>query len=502
LIGIALAETALVVWLAREKWAQTRSLTLSGLAEDFSLPTDTLETAHNDEVDLIVLGESSAKGFPCQEWLSIGRIVAWQLECAIPGKRFQAQILAHEGDTLEDQHRRLAGIVRRPGAVIVYCGHNEFAARYPPERRVNHYLDQEPSSGRRSLAEHVRSNSPLCRLVQRIADGHRVGVRPSVLSRCPLIDVPICSDFEYAERVVDFRRRLDVIVTYCEQIGALPVLVIPPSNDADFEPNRSFLSPRTSPAERESIQSEFLSIRRKEDTEAEQCTLRYRDLLSRQPQFAEAHFRLARLLQRSGQWEQAYRHYISARDLDGLPIRCQTPLQEAYREVARRHQCILIDGQSLCHAVGDHGLLDDRLFHDAMHPSLRGHLALAQGILEELHVRRSFGWAADSPAPVIDPAACAAHFGIDAHAWKSLCERGAMFYYAFASSRYDGSERSAKQAAFMEAAKRIGLGELPEAVGLANIGITSNKKTTALAIPGAISNPVEVPGVDTSNGID
>ena len=93
---------------------------------------------------LVVVGESSAAGAPFEKWLSIGRIVAWQLGEVIPGRRVRALVLASPGDTLETQYHRLAELRRRPDAVIVYCGHNEFLARIPWSRKVPHYRDDKP----------------------------------------------------------------------------------------------------------------------------------------------------------------------------------------------------------------------------------------------------------------------------------------------------------------------------------------------------------------------
>ena len=39
----------------------------------------------------------------------------------------------------------------------------------------------------------------------------------------------------------EFGRRIEAIVSWCERIGAVPVLVIPPSNESGYEPNRSVL---------------------------------------------------------------------------------------------------------------------------------------------------------------------------------------------------------------------------------------------------------------------
>jgi hypothetical protein len=401
----------------------------------------------------------------------VGNLVAWQLGEIIPGRRFHLEILASSGQNLEDQHRMLATLRRRPDALIIYCGHNEFSSRLPWSREVDHYIDGRPPTRWETFVDRVERTSPLCGIIREAADNCRIAIPPPPGANRSLVDVPAYTPSEFAALLSDFRRRLESIVTYAEQVGALPILIIPPANDSGFEPNRSFLSARTLHAEREAFAREFRSARRLEGSDPARGMERYRSLLARQPGFAEAHYRLARLLERSGAWEEAYRHDVLARDLDGLPMRCPTAFQEAYREVASRHACILIDGQAYFHAIGRHGLLDDHLFQDAMHPSLRGQIALAQAVLQGLRSRRAFGWPATTPAPIIEPARCAAYFKLGPSAWKSLSLWGAMIYDLLAPAHFDSSQRRRKLEAYQTSFVRISAGEAPEAVGLPNIGI-------------------------------
>ena len=198
---------------------------------------------------------------------------------------------------------------------------------------------------------------------------------------------------------MDFRRRLEAMVSYAEQIGAMPVLIAPPASDAGFEPNRSFLPAVTLRGRARSIRPRFSGRARQEAVDPQVAIEAYRALLSRQPGFAEAHYRLAKLLEGAGSWDEAYHHYRDSRDLDGYPMHVPTAFQAAYREVAERHGCILIDGQAYFHAIGQHGLLDDHLFHDGMHPSLRGQIALAQAVLHELHAAQGVRLAPDHAGP-------------------------------------------------------------------------------------------------------
>ena len=139
--------------------------------------------------------------------------------------------------------------------------------------------------------------------------------------------------------------------------------------------------------------------------------------------------------------------------------------------MAARHHCILIDGQSYFHAIGRHGLLDDELFQDAMHPSLRGQIALAQAVLVALHARRAFGWPRDSAVPMIDPAECAAHFGIDKAGWHRIALWWKGFNELISPLRYDKNLRLRKREEGIAAAARIDAGTAPEAAGLPNVGI-------------------------------
>ena len=246
---------------------------------------------------------------------------------------------------------------------------------------------------------------------------------------------------------------------------------MPAANDGGFEPNRSFLPARTTRSQREAFRRQFLAAHRREADDPAGSIERYRTLIELQPGFAETHYRLARLLEQTGEWDEAYGHYIAARDRDGYPMRCMSAFQQVYRDVASRHDCILIDAQAYFHAIGRHGLLDDDLFQDAMHPSLRGQIALAQAVLQALHARRAFGWPQDAAIPVIDPAECASHFRLDPAAWRVVCLWGVKFNNLAAPLRYDPSRRLQARLAHATAADRIAAGDGPESVGLPNIGI-------------------------------
>jgi hypothetical protein len=432
-----------------------------------ALPTRFAESPP-DEYRIVVLGGSSALGEPYRPWLSVGQIVAWQLQEAIEGRRFVCEMLAWLGDSLEMQHHKLARLKQRPHAVIIYSGHNEFVARFEEEREG--WSGEEPTARLAGVAYRATLNSPFCTLVYEVISKNRLDAPPSLAGRHQLIDPPQCSPVEAVEILSDFRRRLEALVAYCEGIGALPILIIPPANEPGFEPSRSTLPPATPQPERQRLVEEMESARSLESGDPAASVAMYLAILERHPGFAEAHFRLARLLEGQGLATEAAHHYLAALDHDGLPVRCPAAFREAYVEVARRHpRSILIDGRRELAAASCDGSLGDDVIQDTHHPTLRGYVALAAAVLREIKNRKVFT-DAETLGRGLDPAACARHFGMDADKWATMCERTSEHYRRAAGYRYDPVERLAKSRRYADAARRIRSGEPPDDLGLPGIG--------------------------------
>jgi hypothetical protein len=392
-------------------------------------------------LSLVVVGESSALGEPYQPWVSVGQVVGWQLERVFPGREIQVDLRADGGLCLEQAVLRLEDLKRRPDALIVFAGHNEFQARYGWSRNVRHYVEEGPESPL-ALLELARGCSSTAQLILATLDRYYGETPPPQRASRELVDHPVCSPKEYAYLREDFHRRLEALAGYCRRIGSQAILIVPGSNDGAFEPSRSVLTGSTPAAERAAFAREFRAARAAE-IDPHAAIAAYRRLLDRHPEFAEAHYRLARLLVQGGTTDQeaARRHFIRARDLDGLPLRCPSDFRSGLAAAARRHDAVLIDGPALLASHSPQGILDDRLYHDAHHLNLAGTVALAQEILEQLHRRRAFGWPAATPAPRIDLEDCARHFGLDTARWAEICRRTAGFYVRTAFVRYDPTER-------------------------------------------------------------
>jgi tetratricopeptide (TPR) repeat protein len=330
-------------------------------------------------------------------------------------------------------------------------------------------------------------NSPFCRLAYETISKNRLDVGPSMHGRHQLIDSPQCSPAEAAGIGRDFEARLEAITAYCEQIGAVPVLIIPPANEADFEPSRSTLPACVSQAERTLLEREFRTAREGKASDPLAAADLYRKILDRHPRFAEASFRLARLEEAAGNREAASAHYLDALENDGLPVRCPARLRAAYGRVAARHaRCVLVDGRAELAAESPRRLLDDHVIQDTHHPTFRGQVALARAVLRELDRKNVVGLSSGASSP-FDAADCARHFEMDAEKWATMCDRTSEHYRRVAGYRYDPAERLEKSRRYAEAARRIRRGVEPERAGIPGL------ETEEAARPRA-------PGSETDSG--
>ena len=200
------------------------------------------------ELRIVAIGESSALGVPYKEWLSVPAVVAWQLKRVFPGRKVSVEMLALGGATLAQVHGRLARLDHRPDAILVFSGHNEFQILVTWDRAVSYYVDDNPPGVWDRLEELARSTSLGTVAVETIAN-RRVNRPPPRRVTRNLIDVPAFTAGESARLLDDFARRLDAIAAYAHSVGALPIIIVPPSNQADYEPNRSVLLPGTRKAE-------------------------------------------------------------------------------------------------------------------------------------------------------------------------------------------------------------------------------------------------------------
>jgi hypothetical protein len=437
-------------------------------------------------IKILVIGESSARGEPYHTWLSIGQILGWQLESVFPGRKVEVDVQAKPGVSLEVMHQTLARIEYRPDVLVLYSGNNEFQYRHSWIRNIVYYDFERARAPEASPVALLLKHSPVCRLILETIERQTIPVAPKPVITRGVVDGPAYSTEEKAELVADFQRRLSSIAGYCERIGAVPVFVCPASNDRDFDPSRSVVAPSTTQDQIAAFTTAFLQARALIATDPDEARERLGALVAAQPSYAEAHFWYAKLLEAKGDWAGARHHYFEARERDGMPIRCLEAFRQRYREVAREFpSVVLVDGDAVLSPMTRHGVLGDHQFHDAHHPTLLSYIALTQNALEQIAARRPLGWPEGTPAPRIDPEACAQRFGLDQGRWATVIERTQSFYERTAYMKFDPTERNRKAAAHEEGARKVRAGLAPEETGLPGVGLRPTERPEPAAQEGS-----------------
>ena len=316
---------------------------------------------------------------PYRDWLSVPAIVAWQLERVFPGRKVSVDMLAMGGANLAQVYGHLARLTHRPDAILVFSGHNEFQILVTWDRYVPYYVDDNPPGVWDRLEELGAvprwdcSRGCACETAGQSAPRHpgsRARSSTSPLSRRVNRRGRSMTTLAGSTRL----RRTHGRSEHCRSSSFPPATKQTTSQTA----RRSRLArTRAAPV----VPPTVLRSSRWRDRRPGAGDCPHRAPIEAQPGFAESHFRLARLLARSGDIAAVRRHFSLAENLDGMPQRCLSSFQDACRSAARRHDCVLVDGPAILRVLVPDGILDDRLFHDAHHLTLVGYIALSQEVL-------------------------------------------------------------------------------------------------------------------------
>jgi hypothetical protein len=422
-----------------------------------------------EPIRFTIIGGSSAKGFPLAPKMSLDRIIGWQLGRAFPGREIIGDNRAQHGFTLEQAIGVLSGIEHCPDLLIIYSGHNEFHSRFSLMRTIPYYPDE--SVGPATFNRKIGAWTSTADLLGRTLDRFEAAIAPGRPIETDPVHTPCCSQAEYAGVLADYRRRLDGLLSDCDAAGILTMVILPPSNEGAFDPNRSVLPAETTLADRKAFVGKVDEIKKCEKADPARAIADYRRLVAEQPGFAETHFRMARLLEAAGSFDEAGEEYIKARDLDGFPLRCPTPFLDVCREVGRRHNSIVIDAPRLLALACPHKILDDHMFDDVHHPAVNAQVLMAREVVRRLKSRSAFGWPANVPVPTFTMADCIKRFELDQAVWIDVCEHSQSYYALIRAGRHDPSFRDSLMARYQQAVELLKAGAPPEETGIPSLTI-------------------------------
>ncbi len=185
-----------------------------------------------------------------------------------------------------------------------------------------------------------------------------------------------------------YRFNIEAMISSAEEAKVPIFLVTCPVNLKDWTPNVSRHRNDLDPAQRARFtglfREGFLAV---EQGELARAIAPLREAIAVDDEYAEAHFRLAEALRKTGHRAEAKEEYVRALERDGFPFRELPELQAILREIAARRNAPLVDIIAPLEAVSGDGIPGLDVFTDYVHLTEEGQEIAAHEMLRALEAR-------------------------------------------------------------------------------------------------------------------
>lgn len=350
---------------------------------------------------LFVQGASSAAGFPYSYGGAFSKMLEERLTRQYPDREVEVvntAITATNSYTLLDLADEI--IAQQPDAVLIYVGHNEFYGAYGVGSAV--LAGRVPAITRGYLwMTRLRAVQLVRSLVGPPAgEGKEPWSARTLMERMAAEQsIPLGSGLRESG-VRQFRSNLRRLLEKYRNAGVPVFIATVASNERDLPPFSG--APEDEDA-RGAFASRLAQVRAAlgaGDTVGGILLLRQGVL--DQPLAADPRFALATTFDRIGQYDSALVHYSGAIDLDRLPFRAPSAVNEVIRDEARRADAILVDALGRLRRASPQGIIGNELILEHVHPNIQGQFLISEAFLDGLREAGSLGEAAAS-GPDEDP---------------------------------------------------------------------------------------------------
>ena len=332
---------------------------------------------------IFCLGGSTTVGYPYWYNGAFASFLRNRLQMLCPGRPLEIVNLgmtATNSYTVLDIGSEL--LKYQPDLIIVYDGHNEFygalgvasQARLAPTRGLNllylrlvHFrtfqLVREIVFKVRSIfGKPPEKAADRTTLMEQVAGGKNVPRGSSL----------------YRQAGVIFQKNMQALARLCRNEEIPVIFSTQSSNLRDLAPFMSNHSPGLNPGDIERFQTKYRHALAMEAAgRIDSALVSFNAAIAIDPNYAEAHYRLARCLEASGRLEQAGGEYILARDYDELRFRCDSEFNNLIRAMAGEKGCLVADIEGLFRSVSPDSLTGLNLFSEHLHPTAYGQFLIA-----------------------------------------------------------------------------------------------------------------------------
>ena len=339
-----------------------------------------------DAYRIFVIGGSAARGTPDSAY-SFGRVLRVLLEKAYPGARFEvhnAAMTAINSHVALDVVRACARF--EPDLFIVYLGNNEVVGPYGAGSVFGAF-----SPNLTMIRAGIAARATRLGQTAAAAIGTGGGAPPEWRGMEMFLDQRVAADDPRLQKVyAHFESNLTDVTEAAHRAGAETLLLTVATNLRDQPPFASLHRPDLSAGDRQRWQA-LLDAGAEAAAGADHtaAVAQWRQAEAIDDRHAELHYRLGRSLLTLGRDGEAREHLTRARDLDALRFRADSRINAVIRQLATvmaGHDVTLLDAaRRFEEGVSGHPPLPGRrLFHEHVHLTFAGNLALAEAVAERL----------------------------------------------------------------------------------------------------------------------
>jgi len=336
--------------------------------------TDLLMPKPEGTVRIFLVGESAAKGFPQPRNLAISSFLQAMLADACPGQKIEVINLGTVAVASFPLVYQVRDALRfSPDLFVFYTGNNEFFGAYGIASSVA--AGSLPPWALRVMraARGLALVQALDSLLYRGADGSRTLMEAMIGQTFIPSDSPL-----RAAAARNLRANLGTMLEEVRAAGLPAVVCTTASNESGMAPLGADDLGGLDEQQRTELESLLAEAAVAGDP------ARAVDLLGEAarlaPRHARVHFLLGQSLARAGQTVEAGRAFLQARDLDTMPWRPISLLEQTIREVARDEGAVLCDVAEIFRGQSPEGASGWDLLDDHVHLSLAGQAAAARAM--------------------------------------------------------------------------------------------------------------------------
>lgn len=343
---------------------------------------------------IFCLGGSTVQGRPYRPETAFGQWLELQLNAADPSRTYQTINcggISYASYRLRPLLQEV--LTYEPDLIVLATGHNEFLEDQT-------YADVKKRSGFGIQLEESAKSLRTVMLFRKLTGGE-ARQEPTEDSGAPAVAsteavearlddesgyASYHRDEEWQQNVADsFDDSVREMVRLCQQADLPIVLVQLGANLRDCPPFKSEHRTDINVEDEQQWQTLFDTATADALSDPAGALALYQQAAKIDDQFPLLNFRMARCQDRLGQFDDARKNYVLARDRDICPLRMPGNLAEKLMAIARETQVPVIDAASSMAARSPQQIPGFNAFVDHVHPTIGGHQRMAQAIASTLH---------------------------------------------------------------------------------------------------------------------